>query len=126
MVGIQVNIIEKSDEDYKTALSQRNFDLALCSYSMKSNQEIDFLFSSQNNYGGYNSGALQEQLGATHSALTEEDLQTAYTALQKSLLEDMPNIGLFYGEHSLIMRSDISIGKPLGYKNIFANINEWK
>lgn len=126
VVGIQVNIIEKSDEDYKTALSQHNFDLALCSYSMKSNQEIDFLFSAENNYGGYNSGALQEQLGAAHSALTEEELQTAYTALQKSLLEDMPNIGLFYGEHSLIMRSDISIGKPLGYKNIFANINEWK
>ncbi len=71
VVGIQVNIIEKSDEDYKTALSQRNFDLALCAYSMKSNQEIDFLFSAENNYGGYNSGTLKEQLQAAHSALTE-------------------------------------------------------
>ncbi len=124
-VGIGVTLVKKSAEDYKKLLEKGSFDLCLCNFSMYINNDVAFLFEDPYNYGDYSSRELKTLLSACASAITEEEVRAAFCALQEELLESMPIIGLYFKEHALIVRADISVPTKLMFRSVYASINQW-
>lgn len=126
LAGIQVELVEKDAEEYVSLLEAKTFDMALCCFYMRTDNQISFLFSDANNYGEYIDGELSQLLSNTRSALTEEERGKAFSELQRELLDALPQIGLFFRENALILDSDIRITENLRYRYIFADIASWE
>ena len=76
----------------------------LCATYMKSNNDVSFLFDNYN-FGEYSGERLSGLIQATRSAVTDDAMESAYVALQEYLTENLPQIGLFFREHALIMKT---------------------
>lgn len=124
--GIELNIIEKNKQEYKTAMESGDFDLALAAYYTNTNNDIRYIFENNSNYGSFSSDELLKLANDTMSAVKEEDLQTAYSALSAYLVNQLPHIGLFFREHALVTKGDLQISGMLKFKNVYANMADWK
>ena len=125
-IGIRVELVSQDADTYLSTLQKGNFQLALCQFYMYADQDLRFLFRDACNYGNFHDSALQQALTACASALSEEEVQAAFTELQTQLVEKMPVIGLYYAEHCLLVNSSISVPSKLCFAKVFQNINEWK
>ena len=125
-IGIRVELVSQDADTYLSTLQKGNFQLALCQFYMYADQDLRFLFRDACNYGNFHDSALQQALTACASALSEEEIQAAFTELQTQLVEKMPVIGLYYAEHCLLVNSSISVPSKLCFAKVFQNINEWK
>ncbi|MEI3416420.1 MAG: hypothetical protein V8Q43_02500 [Christensenellaceae bacterium] len=125
-IGIRVELVSQDADTYLSTLQKGNFQLALCQFYMYADQDLRFLFRDACNYGNFHDSALQQALTACASALSEEEVQAAFTELQTQLVEKMPVIGLYYAEHCLLANSSISVPSKLCFAKVFQNINEWK
>ena len=84
-----------------------------------------FLFS-EYNYGKAPTQALSEKLGAFRAALTSEEIKSTFSEYVRAYLEEIPTIGLHYRTHAAILDANISAPSRLAYKNIYADIGQWK
>ena len=124
--GIELNVVELEQEEYQTAMATGDFDLALAVYYTNTNNDIRYIFEDSANYGNFDAAELLSLADAAKSAVTEEDLQTAYSALSSYLVEQLPHIGLFFREHALVTRSDIQVSQRLRFKQVYADVCEWQ
>lgn len=121
---IKVEIIGfDGEEEFQKALSGGNFHLALCQYQIGTDYDLSGLFSSI--YGHYSNGKLNDALKKCRTATTETEVKEAYTEVHDILVDDMPVIGLFFEEYSLITSYDIIVPEKLVNGSIFSNISEW-
>ncbi len=127
LIGMNVIISEQSSEEFRALMENKTFDLALASFYMKSNNDISFLFdeSATANYGEYISGDLRELMDRANDALTDEEQKTAYVALETYLRENLPHIGLYYKEHSMLISADVKGVFDVGYLNAYLGISDW-
>lgn len=126
-VGILVNVREKDASEYRSLLEAGTFDMALCSFYTKENNDISFLFVGESalNYGSYSSQKLNSLIQEARAAVTEDECVQAYTALNEELSTALPHIGLYFREHAALISAEIeNVGKM---RNLaaFADINEW-
>ncbi len=110
-------------EEFEKALSGGNFHLALCQYRIGPDYDLSDLFSGIK--GHYSNSKLNDALKRCRTATTDEEVKEAYTAVHDILVDDMPVIGLFFEEYSLITSYDITVPEKLVNGNIFSNISEW-
>jgi ABC-type transport system substrate-binding protein len=123
-VGIAVNIVEKTSDEYIGLLENKTFDMALCNFYMKSNNDVSFLFDNYN-FGEYSGERLSGLIQATRSAVTDDAMESAYVALQEYLTENLPQIGLFFREHALIMKNSVHLSDALKLNSVYADIGMW-
>ena len=123
-VGIDVTIVEKTADEYKAMLSAKTFDMALCDFYMKANNDVTFLFDDYN-YGEYSGQSLAGLLSATRTAKNTDELNSAYLSLQEYLVENLPQIGLFFREHALVLKSKIHLSDTLKMDSVYADIGMW-
>lgn len=125
LVGIEIELVEADAQTYRGHLDSNNFQLALCSFFTNTNGDNAFLFS-EYNYGKAPTQALAERLGAFRAAITTEEIKRAFSEYVQAYLEEIPTIGLHYRTHAIILDANISAPPRLAYKNIYADIGQWK
>jgi len=125
-IGIDITLVKETADIYLSSLESRKFDISLCDFSMYTNNDVSFLFEDPYNYGKFPSSNLKKLFTACASAVTEEEIQQAFTALEMEFLNNMPIIGLYFQEHVLIADANIPISTKLIFKNVYDGINEWK
>ena len=125
--GVSVNVDEVSYEDYKRRLESSDFDLALCSFYLDKNPDPTFLIGTggSSNYGGFSDASMDQLLVSCKTATTDEDMITAYLAMEDYFVEQMPHIGLYFRTHSLLYDSDITINSSLRDLNVYTTIPKW-
>lgn len=126
-VGIEVTVEELDQQTYYDRLQTGAFDLALCSFYLDEDPDIGFMFNpgGSANYGGVNSTEITAAIDAARAAFTEETVKSAYSELQRLLIERMPQIGLYFRTNSIVCNDLLTdIGEPL-QGQIFADINAW-
>ncbi len=126
-IGVRVTVKELDKQSFEEALGSGDFDIALASFYTKANSDISYLFgyNSTCNYGGYADEELQSLIAASRLALTEEEQQTAFIALNNMLSERLPHIGLYFREYMVYASSAIKNIKNLRRGAVFADINAW-
>lgn len=125
LVGIEIELVEADAQTYRSHLESGNFQLALCSFFTNTNGDNAFLFS-QYNYGKAPTRVLGEKLDAFRGAVTSEEIKRAFSEYVQAYLEEIPTIGLHYRTHAVILDADIVAPSRLAYKNIYADIGQWK
>ena len=117
--------MEADAQTYRSYLDSGNFQLALCSFFTNANGDNAFLFS-EYNYGKAPTQALSEKLGAFRAAITSEEIKSTFSEYVRAYLEEIPTIGLHYRTHAAILDANISAPSRLAYKNIYADLGQWK
>lgn len=125
-IGIGVTLVKQAAENYLKTLEEGSFQIALCQFYTRQDQDLSFLFDESYNYGNFYDSALRQALNACKEAVSSENILQAYTQLQTELQEKMPVIGLYYKEHCLITVDSVSVPSKLSFAKIFQNINEWQ
>lgn len=125
LVGIEIELVEADAQTYRSHLESGNFQLALCSFFTNTNGDNAFLFS-QYNYGKAPTRVLGEKLDAFRGAVTSEEIKRAFSEYVQAYLEEIPTIGLHYRTHAVILDANIVAPSRLAYKNIYADIGQWK
>lgn len=125
--GITVNINEKEPADYKTSLESGSFDLALCTFYMDINPDITNLVGTdgKHNYGGFSDPLLDGLLTNCATALSEEKLKEAYSAMEDQFLAQMPQIGLYFRTNALLYDATLNIADNFRDRNLFSSIPQW-
>lgn len=125
LVGIEIELVEADAHTYRSHLDSNNFQLALCSFFTNTNGDNAFLFS-QYNYGKAPAPALAEKLNAFRGAVASEEIKRTFSEYVEAYLEEIPTIGLHYRTHAAILDANITAPSRLVYKNIYADIGQWK
>lgn len=125
LVGIEIELVEADAQTYRSHLDSNNFQLALCSFFTNTNGDNAFLFS-QYNYGKAPTQALAEKLNAFRGAVASEEIKRTFSEYVEAYLEEIPTIGLHYRTHAAILDANITAPSRLVYKNIYADIGQWK
>ena len=125
--GIATTVEELSFSAYQTALRNGDFDLAFCGFEMPADFNMSFLLSSgsSQNYGGYTSGEMDRLLAACTQAIGEEDLKTAYAALQQEIVENLPIFSLYFRTNTLVVRNTIKNVGHVRDRALYDSIIQW-
>ncbi len=125
--GMDVKIIEVDDDEHKRRLSSGNFDIALCSFYLDVNPDIDCLIGTGGdiNYGRFSDEEIDSLLINCRQALDESSMKQAYTMMEDRFLAVMPHIGLYYKTNALLYDSDINISEKFRDRNVFSMIPRW-
>jgi len=124
-IGIQVNVVEKEQEEYGRLLGAKTFDMALVTYYTKANNDVSFMFGEEYNFSSYYGEELNTLLANARMAVYDEELIAANTKLNDYLAEYLPNIGLYFRDYAVVMDSGVKNVGKLHYLAIFQDIGEW-
>ncbi len=126
-VGIEINIVEKQQEEYMLLLESGNFDLAYCSYYMDITPRISFMFDQDGtgNFGSVRSGDIDVAIDAFEAAITDEEIVETCSALQRTLAERVPQIGLYFKTNSIICDESVMGITNQRQNRVFTDIAQW-
>ncbi len=126
--GINLDIEKLSENSFLSAIDNGEYDLALCSFYNRANDDISMFFGSSAtlNYGKYEGESVDDLIKAVRDVNGEEEATAAYTKLYSYLIENVPHIGLYFRTHSVVLPSGIPNVGLLRARSVFADINTWK
>ncbi|MDY3005092.1 MAG: ABC transporter substrate-binding protein [Christensenella hongkongensis] len=126
-VGIVATIEELEAVDYYSRLQNRDFELAFCSFYLDDNPSLGFLFNSDGsaNYGGVNNQEITDAINTAENAFTEDAVESAYSELQRILVERVPQIGLYFRMNSAVCNETLTNINGMHQNDVFYHINEW-
>ncbi len=127
LIGMNVNIAEYNTEEFEELIKNKTFDVALTSFYMKSNNDLTFMLddNAEFNYGEYASVELMTLMDDANSSITDEEHITSFTALEEYLRTELPHIGLYYKEHSMLVDADIAGITGIAYMQMFSGVSDW-
>lgn len=130
-IGINIDIVKKSFEEYKVDLEEDNFDIFLggIDFGLKPNFE-SFLMSSGTGSGGINYQNFQDYkmdylIKNMYNAIGEENLINQSIEVQKYFSEQLPVIGILFKDQILLNDYTIKGEKIPSIYSEFNNIQKW-
>ena len=125
--GFYVTVDKVDPTVYLNRLQSGQFQIALCSFYLDANPDISFMVGTGGtaNYGGFSDATLDTLLQNCKTALKEDTMQEAYTAMENSFIETVPQISLYYRANTLIYKTTVNISTELFDLNIFTTIPSW-
>jgi len=125
--GFEITVVEKKWSKYTADLETGNYQLALCSFYMDRNPDLNFLLNSdgKDNYSKYKSADMDKALEKCAATVKEEELKLAYGGLQQQFVNDLPHIALYFRTNSLVYRSDLQGIGTIRELDVFRDISKW-
>ena len=126
--GIVINIVEaQSAEDYRQRLQSGNFELALCSFYLDDYPDVSFMIGTggAQNYGAFSDATMDELLANCKSALKEETMVEAFSAMEQRFIETVPQIGLYFKTNALLYDVSITISDDIRDLNLYTTLPQW-
>lgn len=122
--GIKISIRELTAGELSSAIKNRNFDLALASFSLKKNNDIAFVF--EEGYCAYTSDALKNTISAFNNSFSESTADAALVDIYSILSDELPIIGLYRKCSTMFIDDSYTGINSVSYLDMFANIAEWE
>ncbi len=125
--GIDVEVVQKPYEEYKSSLESGAFELALCSFYIDQNPDISFMLSSAgaSNYGKFADAEFDALIKNCATALSEDDMKSAYIAMEKAFIDRLPQISLYFRTNALLCNASINIPGTLRDMYVFNTVPQW-
>lgn len=129
-IGFEVVIDVEPFETYVQKLTDKDFDIFIGGWQISVMPDYTFLLHSSQanggtNYAGYANEQMDTLLNTAYSATKEEEIQAAYSALQKYTAEELPYVSLVFRNSALFSSKRVYGEIEPIENNIFENINEW-
>ena len=126
-IGINVNVVAQDLNTFKNTVKNRNYDMVLSGYYLTDTPNLNFIFKTgaSGNLSGYSSQNANNCLNNIDRANTLADLKTQVVALQKTVANELPQMGLFFEMNTLLYVNKLNTGTVLRETQVYTNINEW-
>lgn len=128
-VGIDANVVSKSFDEYTKALSDGDFDMFVGGWQMSVVPYFGFMFGKEyigsTNYISYSSDDMDNLLQTAYSAVNEDDMKAAYSALEKYCADDLPYVSLLFRKSALYVSDRVGGDIKAVPFNSYMNIDSW-
>jgi ABC-type transport system substrate-binding protein len=125
--GIDVEVTQKPYNEYENSLGTGAFELALCSFYIDQNPDVSFMLASNgaSNYGKFADAEFDTMLKSCATALNEDDMRSAYTAMESAFMERLPQISLYFRTNAILYNASMNIPANLRDMDVFNTIPGW-
>ena len=112
-IGFEIVLETVNFDTYKQRLENGNYDIFIGTWNLSPVEDYTFMFGSQalngetGNLINYSSAKMDEYLTACKAAVTDEDMISAYSSLQKYISQELPYISLVFRKSNLYTSSRI-------------------
>ena len=112
-IGFEIVLETVNFDTYKQRLENGNYDIFIGTWNLSPVEDYTFMFGSQELNGetgnliNYSSAKMDEYLTACKAAVTDEDMTSAYSSLQKYISQELPYISLVFRKSNLYTSSRI-------------------
>lgn len=122
-IGIEININERSEKQYKDDLKKSNFDIAILEniYSFSPNLSLYF---GEDNISNYKNESIIDLLRNMERNIEEKSRKDIET-IREYYNKDVPFISLYYNTNTLIYTKNLKGEYTPNAYNIFYNIENW-
>ncbi|MCD8036066.1 MAG: peptide ABC transporter substrate-binding protein [Clostridiales bacterium] len=127
-LGFEITMETVDFETYQAKLNSGTFDIVVGGWSLSPVCDFTFMFGSEELNGesvnliNYSSTKMDEYLKACKSAVTDEDMQEAYAALQQYISQELPYISLVFRESKVYSGTRIDGELTPSQNNVFDGI----
>ena len=109
----------------KSRIAEGDFDAFVGEVTMPSNGDVGFLLTEGNMFN-FTSGAVNNALFAFNSATTDENRKKASEELNKTYLNTLPFISLYYKTNMLLVSDKYTATNNITPCDIYEEINLWR
>lgn len=122
--GMDVLSVYLDASSYKSRIAEGDFDAFVGEVTMPSNGDVGFLLTEGNMFN-FTSGAVNNALFAFNSATTDENRKKASEELNKTYLNTLPFISLYYKSNMLLVSDKYTATNNITPCDIYEEINLW-
>ena len=122
--GIQVNIVQATDEQYNSSLTSKNYDMVLCSMKLSLSPDLTTFFGT-NNLANYNTDEITTIMNEVKNTTDENVLKERYKRLAEIYKTDVPYLSLYSNKYIVAYSTGLVGDVAPTWYNIFNNISGW-
>lgn len=106
-LGFEVSVTEADYQTYMDKIHNGSYDIFVGGWTVSPSNDFSNMFGTDNNVMGYSSSRMDEYISECSSAVTDEEMMTAYGKLQNYISQELPYISLVYRKSSVYMSQRI-------------------
>lgn len=122
--GIRINLIKASDDQYKNYLTNKNYDMILCSMNLSVSPDLSTFFG-ENNLANYSNEEVTNIMNEVKNLKDEEKLKQDYKRLGEIYKTEIPYLSLYNNKYTVAYSQALAGTIEPNWFNQFYNIEEW-
>lgn len=123
-VGIRINIVESTQEQYNSYLKNKNYDMILSSASYSYSPSLNKYFK-DDNIANYKNDEVTSLLNEIKNITDENELKQKYTRITEIYNDEVPYISLYFDTNTMIYSTNLKGNIAPNSYNLFYNIETW-
>lgn len=124
-VGVNIEIVNLTYDDFIEALQKKDYDLYLGDFKMEVLPDYSNLFGAKN-YSGYVNEGLVNQINSAKVAKSYEEYKQILDNMQNIVFNEKPIIPIIHNNDAIISNQNITTTKPTSYDNPFEYVEKWE
>lgn len=122
--GIRINIVRASDTQYSSAISSKNYDIAICSMYVSPSPNLDTFFGADN-LSNYSNEEVNDIMNEVKNTTDENILKEKYKRLIEIYKSDVPYISLYNNKYTVAYNSALVGDITPNWYYLFYGIEGW-
>lgn len=123
-IGIKLNIVKVSDNQYNNYLERKNYEMILTGTTTGVSPDMSYYFG-EDNLGSYTNAEVTTILNDLRNINDEKLLKEKYKKLYEIYKNEAPYISLYFNKNVLLYSSNLRGEITPNNYNIFYNLDKW-
>ena len=123
-VGIRINVVEATQNQYNRYLKNKNYDIILLTSSYSYSPSINKYFK-DDNIANYKNEEITNLLNEITNTTDENEVKQKYTRITEIYNNEVPYISLFFDTNTLIYSTSLKGNINPNSYNLFYEIESW-
>lgn len=122
--GIRINLIKANDVQYQSYLTNKNYDMILCSINLSLSPDLTTFFG-ENNLANYLNEEVTNIMKEVKNSNDEEKLKQNYKRLGEIYKTEMPYLSLYNNKYTVAYNQNLAGTLEPNWFYQFYNIKDW-
>ena len=122
--GIRINLIKATDAQYQNYLTNKNYDMILCSVNLSVSPDLSTFFG-ENNLANYSNEEVTNLMNEVKNINDENKLKQDYKRLGEIYKTEMPYLSLYNNKYTVAYSTNLSGTVEANWFYQFYNIKDW-
>ena len=122
--GFRINLIKASDAQYQSYLTNKNYDMILCSMNLSVSPDLSTFFG-ENNLANYSNEEVTSLMNEVKNLNDEEKLKQDYKRLGEIYKTEMPYLSLYNNKYTVAYSTSLAGTVESNWFYQFYNIKDW-
>lgn len=122
--GFRINLIKTNDSQYQSYLTNKNYDMILCSMNLSVSPDLSTFFGS-NNLANYSNEEVTNIMNEVKNLSDDEKLKQDYKRLGEIYKSEMPYLSLYNNKYTVAYSTGVAGTIEPNWFYQFYNIKDW-